>query len=327
MSCPGGLVGIEMKLVDNVVRSMRVAKVYKENNDQITNIHFSPDGTSLITSSADDQIIIYDCEKGTQKRCLNSKKYGVDLIHFTQNKGQAVHSSTKENDIIRYMSLTENKYIRYFGGHTKRVVTLCMNPTDETFLSGSMDKTIRLWDLRSNHCQGLMNLAGRPVAAFDPEGLIFGAGINSESVKLYDLRSFDKGPFSSFKFQADSKEIEWTGLKFSPDGKTILISTNGSVIKLVDAFNGQTLQTFTGHLNTRQLALEASYSPDSQFVISGSTDGRVHIWNAENGVKVCVLNGDHTGPVQCVQFNPKYMMMASACSAMSFWLPSVDEDV
>ena len=45
-----------------------------------------------------------------------------------------------------------------------------------------------------------MSLAGRPVAAFDPEGLIFAVGINSECVKLYDLRSFDKGPFSSFKF-------------------------------------------------------------------------------------------------------------------------------
>ena len=33
-----------------------------------------------------------------------------------------------------------------------------------------------------------MKLAGRPVAAFDPDGLIFAAGINSESVKLYDLR-------------------------------------------------------------------------------------------------------------------------------------------
>ena len=55
-----------------------------------------------------------------------------------------------------------------------------------------MDKTLRLWDLRSPNCQGLMHLASRPVAAFDPEGLIFAAGVNSESVKLYDLRSFDK---------------------------------------------------------------------------------------------------------------------------------------
>jgi len=164
-----------MKLVDNVIRSMRVAKLYKDNTEQITNIHYSNDGQSIITSSADDQIIIYDCEKGTQKRVLNSKKYGVDLIHFTQNKGHAVHASTKENDIIRYMSLTENKYIRYFGGHDKRVVTMAMNPADETFLSGSLDKSIRLWDLRSNHCQGLMKLAGRPVAACQWQLLILTA--------------------------------------------------------------------------------------------------------------------------------------------------------
>ena len=213
-----------------------------------------------------------------------------------------------------------------------------------------------------------MQLAGRPVAAFDPEGLIFAAGINSESVKLYDLRSFDKGPFSSFKFSGKDhldlrlafrvkrhlkkgriryalvmshlillflrpadKDVEWTGLKFSPDGKSILVSTNGSLIRLIDAFTGQTQRTFTGHLNSKGITLGASFSPgkfgsytlfniplvsivmastkfmqtfycscyiyaevfkpfpDSQFVISGSTDGRVHIWNAENGTKVRLL--------------------------------------
>ena len=49
---------------------------------------------------------------------------------------------------------------------------------------------------------------------------------------------------------------------------------------------GNALQTLNGHLNTKQLPLEASFTPDSQFIISGSTDGRVHIWNAENGQKV-----------------------------------------
>ena len=43
-----------------------------------------------------------------------------------------------------------------------------------------------------SHPQGLMHLQGKPVCSFDPEGLIFAAGINSEMVKLYDLRSFDK---------------------------------------------------------------------------------------------------------------------------------------
>lgn len=110
-----------------------------------------------------------------------------------------------------------------------RVMTLHMSPMDDTFVSGSLDRTLRLWDLRSPNCQvlkmtmsllqkksqkwlliitwkqenlyiificlfieGLMHVNGRPVAAFDPEGLIFAAGVDSEMVKLYDLRSFDK---------------------------------------------------------------------------------------------------------------------------------------
>ena len=51
-------------------------------------------------------------------------------------------------------------------------------------------------------------------------------------------------------------------------------------------------------------------------LLTGSTDGKVHVWSTETGMRVGVLQGDHTGPVQCVQFNPKYMMLATACSSM-----------
>lgn len=236
---------ISMKLVDQVVRSFKVAKVFRENTDKINAIDFSANGETLISCSEDDQIVLYDCEKGTQIRTVNSKKYGVDLIHFTHAKNTAIHSSTKVDDTIRYLSLHDNKYLRYFPGHTKKVISLCISPVEDSFLSGSLDKTLRLWDLRSPNCQGVMHLPGRPIAAYDPDGIIFAAGVNSESIKLYDLRSFDKGPFITFKLNQE-KECDWTGLKFSRDGKTILISTNGSVIRLIDAFHGTPLQTFTG---------------------------------------------------------------------------------
>ena len=121
-----------------------------------------------------------------------------------------------------------------------------MSPVDDKFLSGSLDQTIRLWDLRHPVCLGVMHLTGRPVANFDPEGLIFAAGIGSDTIKLYDLRSFEKGPFSNFKIGKEpGSTTEWTGLKFSLDGKYILVSTNGSMIKVIDAFSGNVLHTFT----------------------------------------------------------------------------------
>jgi len=45
-----------MKLVDNVVRSMRVGKVFKDNSDNINHLHFSQDGGALISSADDDQV-------------------------------------------------------------------------------------------------------------------------------------------------------------------------------------------------------------------------------------------------------------------------------
>lgn len=48
----------------------------------------------------------------------------------------------------------------------------------------------------------------------------------------------------------------------------------------------------------------------------GSEDGKIHVWNGESGMKVAVLDGKHTGPITCLQFNPKFMTFASACSNM-----------
>ncbi|KAG9336058.1 hypothetical protein JZ751_003324 [Albula glossodonta] len=351
-----------MKLTDNVLRSFRVAKVFRENSDKINCFDFSSNGETVISSSDDDSIVLYDCQEGnvltfsepqrggrmlrfvakpsllavseaycgshsrmlTPKRTLYSKKYGVDLIRYTHAANTVVYSSNKIDDTIRYLSLHDNKYIRYFPGHNKRVVALSMSPVDDTFISGSLDKTIRLWDLRSPNCQGLMHLQGKPVCSFDPEGLIFAAGVNSEMVKLYDLRSFDKGPFATFKLQYD-RTCEWTGLKFSNDGKLILVSTNGGTLRLLDAFKGAMLHSLGGYNNNKGVTLEASFTPDSQFIMIGSEDGKIHVWNAESGMKVAVLDGKHTGPVTCLQFNPKFMTFASACSNMAFWLPTIDD--
>lgn len=76
------------------------------------------------------------------------------------------------------------------------------------------------------------------------------------------------------------------------------------------------LSLFQGHTNTKGIPLEVSFSPDSMFVFSGSTDGRVHCWSTDTGARIATMSCDHPGPVQCVGFNPKYMMLATACTNM-----------
>jgi len=313
-----------MRLTETAVRSFAVAKHFRDHKDKINSLDFSADGSILISSSDDDSIVLYSCFEGVKKNQTFSKKYGVDLIRFTHDSNTAVHASTKVDDTIRYLSLHDNKYIRYFRDHTKQVTCLSMSPTEDLFISGSLDRTLRLWDVRSNNCQGLMNLPSRPVAAFDPEGLIFGVGMDSNVIKLYDLRTFDKGPFSTFKLDPE-KDCDWTGLKFSPDGRYILITTNGSVIRLLDAFDGQVKHNLKGHVNEVEGPLEASFSPDSHYIFSGTSNGCVTCWQVETGASTVLQNNkSHVGPVQCCQFNPKYMMMVTAWH-IAFWLPDQDD--
>ena len=93
------------------------------------------------------------------------------------------------------------------------VVSLMMSPISDSFLSGSLDHTIRLWDLRSQNCQGLMHLNGRPVASYDPEGLIFVAGIDSRQLKLYDLRTFDKVCWRGWGDRVEGRRGVWYELQ------------------------------------------------------------------------------------------------------------------
>jgi len=54
----------KMKLTDNVVRNFLVAKIFRENTDRINSLDYSSNGETLISSSDDDSIIIYDCLNG-----------------------------------------------------------------------------------------------------------------------------------------------------------------------------------------------------------------------------------------------------------------------
>jgi len=333
----------------------------------ITGISFDDRGDQVITAGEDETFRLYGCKSGKQviKNCYNltiltynirliktlySKKYGVDLPRFTHKSTAIVHASTKEDDTIRYHSLHDNKYLQYFKGHKAKVISLEVSPIDDGFMSGSMDKTVRLWDLRTPTCRGLLSLPAAPIIAYDSTGIVFAVAVNNyHRILLYDQANYDKAPFLVIELEDPSllrvtyppRPIYITSMSFSSNGKYLLIGCSGNAHYVLDAFHGSIIAKLEGHIGLERKNMgapqiieptkgisgeEVSWTPDSKYVLGGSLDGRVFIWDLQNlpnrseserkspPIRVAPLIAleGHPGPSRCVKFNPRFAMMCTA---------------
>lgn len=341
-----------------MVVDVGIGRVLREHVERVNSIDFSKDGELLLSAGDDQRVCIYSCRHGARQHISQCRKYGVDSARFTHDPLSIITASRNDWDDavrtrqpqsldrpprtthhhrprphffapqIRYLSLHDNRYLRYFKGHTDRVVALEMSPKEDTFASAAADDTVRLWDLRTTECTGVMRFTQtgetrrRTTIAYDPSGVVFAAAGAGQHVKLFDVRSYDKGPFVTFTPDPLlAAPADFSSMKFSLDGKLMLLSTTRGQVLLLDAFDGKLLQTFSGHANTNQLPLEACFSPDADFVLSGSEDGTIWRWKVSTAEALPALRG-HVGPVGAIKVNPTRALLASACSAVCLWLPN-----
>jgi COMPASS component SWD2 len=244
-------------------------------------------------------------------------------------------------DAIRYLSLHDNKYLRYFRGHTKRVTQLLLNPLNDAFISVAPEESLCLWDLRTTHMQGRLNLAsgaeGSVIAAFDPQGLVFGVTTASKYIRLYDSRNWERGAFATFELtSADSSTAAWRDFIFSPDGKEILIQTTAPNAPgiVLDSFDGSVKGILEGSSTSAPPPSNVNmnmysclrYTPDSKFVIGGRSDGRLDVWNStvvsDSPSRPIVENIEGIGsePIRSLAFNPKFAMLATVGEGTVFYI-------
>ncbi|KAG6486350.1 hypothetical protein ZIOFF_054920 [Zingiber officinale] len=315
------------ELNDDIIRSMAVGAVFSDYVGNISSMDFHRTEDLLVTASEDDSIRLYDTANAKLLKTTYHKKHGSDRICFTHHPSSILCSSRYNleltNECLRYLSMYDNRCLRYFKGHKKRVVSLCMSPINDSFMSGSLDHSVRIWDLRVNACQGILRLRGRPTVAYDQQGLVFAVAMEGGAIKLFDSRSYDKGPFDTFLVGGDTAEV--CDIKFSNDGRSMVLTTTNNNIYILDAYGGDKRCGFSLEPSPN-LTTEATFTPDGQYVLAGgSGDGTLHAWLIEKPNEVSSWNS-YIGAVSCLKWAPRRVMFAAASSALTFWIPKSDEE-
>jgi COMPASS component SWD2 len=294
----------------------------------------------------------------------------VHLARFSHHTQSVIYASTKIDgkattsafisppdllDTIRFLSVHDNSFIRYFKGHTDLVTNITLCPSNDTFLSCSRDNTVLLWNLQSQNYQGKLKLATPYLAAYDAAALVIAIASPSTShIMLYDIRNYDQGPFGEFDMgryeeQFLTKGAEWTKLEFTNDGKHLILSTTGAGHFVLDAFEGHLVHFAyrkEGHSGRVGPAItppsripgqrdgitatagqgDTCVSPDGRYLLGGTGESAIAIWDIskEPASNQYLQPFDHLpgrGKAPIVGYNPRVNLLVSGDKDLYMWQP------
>lgn len=253
---------------------------------------------------------------------LNGHTNAVMEIHFSADGSHLYTASTDKNCAV--WDVPTCTRIRKLRGHD-HFVNSCRGARrgTELIVSGSDDKTIRIWDARKKFCVQSLEAPFQitSVCFNDTSDQVISGGIDNE-IKVWDLRK--KEILFELKGHADTI----TGLSLSPDGAYVLSNSMDNTLRIWDirpyAPAERCIKVFTGHQhNFEKNLLRCAWSPDSNRVSSGSADRFVYIWDIPSRRILYKLPG-HNGSVNDVDFHPTEPIVLSASSDKNLYLGELD---
>ncbi len=311
----------QIVLNDKIIASLKTCNLIKLHESPLNNISVSNDGTLYLTSGNDNQIFIYSIIKNEKIRQLVNNKYGCDKAIFTHNT-KAILCASKIDYRIMYWCTHNNKILFSFLGHSDIITDLTINPFNDLFISTSNDKTSRLWDLNLKKC--LCIFQDSQCAVFDNTGNVLASvtySMDKETeryenfINLYNIENpeniNDGKPFDVFSIKSNGfiKKI-----KFSNNGD-YLIAITDNFLFIIDAVQGKINHDMeiNDEINTVDI------TPDSKYIALACASGNVLIYS-DKGELIKTLEF-HTKNCECVTFNPRYAIMATADTNLVFWIP------
>ena len=284
-------------------------------------------------------------KKSYKVREYNNHSHKVHSVDWNCD-GSKLASGSYDKTVCVY-TLDNNRLSKdtTFKGHGDSVDQLCWHPADPQLLAtASGDKTVRLWDSRSNRCIGSVPTKGENINIdWSPDGRTIAVGNKEDLVTFIDFKTQKIVREEPFKFEVN--ELSWNNandlffltngqgcihihsypdmelldvlpahpgncicIEFDPTGKYFAVGSADALVSLWDVSELACVRTFS---RLEWPVRTISFSHDGKLLASASEDTVIDVAHVETGEKVTGV--PVTNPTFTIAWHPKRYLLAYAC--------------
>jgi WD40 repeat protein/serine/threonine protein kinase len=290
----------------------------------VHSVAFTPDGRTLVSGTDDGTIRVRDLESGTIRRTLQVEPGVIRTLEISPD-GQRLASAKLA--IGGYQA--NNKLWSLDGGWSSDLQTgaeglsFHFSADGQQLLASDGSGHVHIWDVDLRSEVGLISAQGLSctLARFLPDGRILTCGLDG-TVKVWSSKG-------SLIVRLKGHKASLRTIAFSPDGRWLASAGVENRVILWDVDRAQAIREYTGHQSTvpavafspdgmrvasasgagdlhvwdpvtLQLDWAQSlapapeawwivFSPDGKWIVTGSWNGILTVFNAVNGTKIASL--------------------------------------
>ncbi|KAK4527381.1 hypothetical protein GAYE_SCF39G5303 [Galdieria yellowstonensis] len=240
-------------------------------------IEWNRRGNFLLSGSVDKTCAVYDV---TQNRLLKRFAFHSGPVLDVDWRDDTSFASCSTDKTIYVCRVDEEAPLRVFHGHDDEINTVRWDPSGSMLASCSDDRTVKVWTLESRQ-------------------------VNSQFTScLYDFREHSRDVYA----------VSWSpsGPGTENPNKALLLASASfdHTVKLWDIQSGICQWTLSKHTEP---VYSVSFSPDGEYIASGSLDKYVHVWSIREGRVVRSFRAD--GGIFDVCWSPSGDQIAASLSS------------
>ncbi|KAM9443003.1 autophagy-related protein 16-1 isoform 3-T3 [Salvelinus alpinus] len=288
--------------------------VFEAHDGEVNAVRFSPGSRLLATGGMDRRVKLWEVVSGRcePKGALTGSNAGITSIEFDSAGSYLLAAS---NDFASRIWTVDDYRLRHtLTGHSGKVLAARFLLDNARIVSGSYDRTLKLWDLRSKVCMKTVFAGSSCNDIVCTEQCVM-SGHFDKKVRFWDIRA-----------ESIVCELELLGrvtsLDLNHDRTELLTCSRDDLVKIIDLRSNAIRQTFSAQgFKCGADWTRVTFSPDGSYVAGGSADGALYVWNVLTGKLERTLDKNHCSAINSVSWSPSgaYVVSVEKGSKAVLW--------